>query len=758
MKGQSKKYLKMFYSLGLSELHDGGFDGSVDDNNIFKDVFLGHDDNTSSKSCLVTAKIHFASDNSNPKNVSFPSNSDNSVMTSQQNLPNNDENAEEFSGVKRRKVSDLEHSSDKSYLDKEVDSCLCKRDSIVTCRLVQSSAKGIKSGSYLLKRHIGDGDTKNCRLCSSDMNNSKVNNVIKVNDSPASQESRSSKLLVITTEPVELTSNKPTDKKHKRCRKPSRCSYNGRKEKSKFKKSVKREKSKKVKSRVRRIVKKYENRKGSCRLRPRTNNVDESFSSHGVRTVLSWLIDFGVISIKEVIQYRNPRDNTVVKDGLINRDGIMCRCCENVLSVSKFKRHAGFSLSCPCLNLYMESGKSFNLCQLEAWSSEYKVKEGTTRTVQIDEFDPNDDSCGLCGDGGELICCDNCPSTFHQGCLSVQEIPEGDWYCSSCCCRSCGNVVGNNETSTSGVLKCFQCKHKYHEECVRVKKLGSVSVSSTWFCGERCKEIHTGLESRVGLMNSISDGFSWTLLRCTHVDQNVLSGQHFVALEVECNLKLAVAVTIMEECFLPMVDPKTGIDMIPQVLYNLGSEIARLDYEGFYTMVLEKDDRLLCVACIRIHGEKVAELPLIATSSKYQRQGMCRRLMTAIEELLKLLKIEKLVLSAIPDLVDTWCNSFGFTHLEPEEKKNLNTVNMMVFPGTVWLKKPMYQESTQNDTPMEAITSHPKCDVEEGRIISIGCKELLQKDPNPNDVRRLSSEEHYSRFEGMPCEMVCDVK
>lgn len=71
-------------------------------------------------------------------------------------------------------------------------------------------------------------------------------------------------------------------------------------------------------------------------------------------------------------------------------------------------------------------------------------------------------------------------------------------------------------------------------------------------------------------MNSLSDGFSWTLLRCTHGDQKVLSDQHFVALKVECNLKLAVALTIMEECFLPMVDPRTGIDMIPHVLYNLG--------------------------------------------------------------------------------------------------------------------------------------------------------------------------------------------
>ncbi|KAJ0954349.1 putative histone acetyltransferase transcription regulator GNAT family [Helianthus annuus] len=169
-------------------------------------------------------------------------------------------------------------------------------------------------------------------------------------------------------------------------------------------------------------------------------------------------------------------------------------------------------------------------------------------------------------------------------------------------------------------------------------------------------------------MNSTSDGFSWTLLKCAHVDEKLLSNQHFVALKVECNLKLAVALTIMEECFLPMADPRTGVNMIPHVLYNLG-----------------------------IHGTEVAELPLVATSSKYQRQGMCRRLMNAIEELLKSLKIEKLVLSAIPDLVETWTNSFGFSRLEPEEKKKLSKTNLMVFPGTVWLKKPMYQKPIQSN-------------------------------------------------------------
>lgn len=55
--------------------------------------------------------------------------------------------------------------------------------------------------------------------------------------------------------------------------------------------------------------------------------------------------------------------------------------------------------------------------------------------------------------------------------------------------------------------------------------------------------------------------------------------------------------------------------------------------------------------------------------------------------MLRLLKVEKLVISAIPSLVETWTLGFGFEPLEDDERQSLNTINLMVFPGTVWLKK-----------------------------------------------------------------------
>lgn len=83
-------------------------------------------------------------------------------------------------------------------------------------------------------------------------------------------------------------------------------------------------------------------------------------------------------------------------------------------------------------------------------------------------------------------------------------------------------------------------------------------------------QVYLGLHERIGIVDVLSDGFSCTLLRCIHGDPRVHSAQRFVALKAECNSKLAVALTIMEECFLSIVDPRTGIDMIPHVVYNWG--------------------------------------------------------------------------------------------------------------------------------------------------------------------------------------------
>ncbi|KAJ4839433.1 hypothetical protein Tsubulata_025340 [Turnera subulata] len=43
--------------------------------------------------------------------------------------------------------------------------------------------------------------------------------------------------------------------------------------------------------------------------------------------------------------------------------------------------------------------------------------------------------CVICDNGGDLLCCDTCPNTYHLECLNppLEFVPPGDWQCPSCC-------------------------------------------------------------------------------------------------------------------------------------------------------------------------------------------------------------------------------------------------------------------------------------------------------------------------------------
>lgn len=60
-------------------------------------------------------------------------------------------------------------------------------------------------------------------------------------------------------------------------------------------------------------------------------------------------------------------------------------------------------------------------------------------------------------------------------------------------------------------------------------------------------------------------------------------------------------------------------------------------------------------------------------------------------------KVEKLIIAAIPNLVSTWTEGFGFKPVEDSEKHSLNKISLMVFPGTVLLKKHLYEKQKAPD-------------------------------------------------------------
>ncbi|XP_061868815.1 chromodomain-helicase-DNA-binding protein 5 isoform X7 [Colius striatus] len=75
-------------------------------------------------------------------------------------------------------------------------------------------------------------------------------------------------------------------------------------------------------------------------------------------------------------------------------------------------------------------------CEKEGIQWEPKEEDEEEEEGCEEEEDDHMEFCRVCKDGGELLCCDTCPSSYHLHCLNppLPEIPNGEWLCPRCTC------------------------------------------------------------------------------------------------------------------------------------------------------------------------------------------------------------------------------------------------------------------------------------------------------------------------------------
>ncbi|OAY38104.1 uncharacterized protein LOC110626469 isoform X2 [Manihot esculenta] len=415
---------------------------------------------------------------------------------------------------------------------------------------------------------------------------------------------------------------------------------------------------------------------------------------------------------------------------------IFCSCCNSEVSPSQFEAHAGWaSRRKPYLHIYTSNGVSLH----ELAISLSKIRKFPTHE--------NDDLCQICRDGGNLLCCDICPRAYHRECLSIREIPDGKWYCKFCLnnfqkekfvernanaiaagrvagvdpieqiTKRCIRIVKTLESEFGGcvlcrahdfdksfgprtVLLCDQCEREFHVGCLKDHNMEDLKElpKGNWFCCTDCNRIHSALEKLVArgeerlpdsCLNVIKKKSEENILEngnSIDVRWRLLNGKIDPFGDTEALLSEALA--IFHEQFDPILvsgtSAKADCDLIPSMVFGVkGQELG-----GMYCAVLLVNQVVVSSAIIRFFGQELAELPLVATSSKVQGQGYFQALFTCLEKLLGFLNVKNLVLPAAEEAESIWTNKFGFSKLTPEEfLKFRKNYQMMVFQGTSMLQK-----------------------------------------------------------------------
>ncbi|CAN8316854.1 unnamed protein product [Cochlearia groenlandica] len=411
-------------------------------------------------------------------------------------------------------------------------------------------------------------------------------------------------------------------------------------------------------------------------------------------------------------------------EGYKQGNGIVCSCCSREISPSQFEAHAGMAgRRQPYRHIFISSGLSLHDIALSL-ANGHVITTGDS-----------DDMCSICGDGGDLLLCSGCPQAFHTACLKFQSMPEGTWFCSSCndgplsskrptatdlsgntkpivirltrvvkapeseiggCvfCRSHDFSIGNFDDRT--VILCDQCEKEYHVGCLRENGLCDLKEipQEKWFCCNDCSRIHTALQSSVscgpqtlptvsldiiyrkdrekGIFTENGDTVQWRML----------SGKSRYPEHLPL---LSRAAVIFRECFDPIV-AKSGRDLIPVMVY--GRNISGQEFGGMYCLVLIVNSLVVSAALLRIFGQQVAELPIVATSREYQGRGYFQGLFACVENLLSSLNVENLVLPAAEEAESIWTKKFGFTKMSEQQLQEYQKeMQLTIFKGTSMLEK-----------------------------------------------------------------------
>lgn len=155
-------------------------------------------------------------------------------------------------------------------------------------------------------------------------------------------------------------------------------------------------------------------------------------------TIFSWLIDSKTLQegASVFLSAYNNNNNTLLKKGIFKREGILCFCCNKIFTASGFTFHGGRRNNNKPYQSIFTIRKRISLlsCMVQAWNNPEESERRRFNRIETKgtnaACDPYDDACMICADGGNLMCCEQCNSTYHQACMAMEVREKVPQFCS----------------------------------------------------------------------------------------------------------------------------------------------------------------------------------------------------------------------------------------------------------------------------------------------------------------------------------------
>ncbi|KAL2941733.1 Increased DNA methylation 1 [Bienertia sinuspersici] len=380
-----------------------------------------------------------------------------------------------------------------------------------------------------------------------------------------------------------------------------------------------------------------------------------------------------------------------VLEGYKKDNGIFCNHCNNVISPSQFEAHAGMSTrKKPYQHIYTADGVTLhdiavtlaqkgeinqtsalmnNDCveflsrpksMIIKQSRQAVKKSGSRKAVKKSGVDYGG-NCVLCSahdfsvnkfDDRTVIICDQCEKEYHVGCLreggfcDLKELPKDKWFC----CNDCNRIFSSLRNLV-------------------VKGSEMIPFSET-------SKINKKL---------VEDGLSEVAYH--DVQWRLLNGKHCLREDLPL---LSKVIYLLRKGFDP-ITTIAGKDLIPMMVH--GKNVSGQEFGGMYCVVLTVESAVVSAGLLRVCGRELAELPLVATRTKYQGKGFFLALFSRVETLLRSLKVEKLVLPAAENAKTMWVDRFGFREMSQETLSMYSRKFQLTgFSETVMLMKQVEQQ------------------------------------------------------------------